>query len=290
MNKKNTLFLIAVMITVFGCGPKQLKGTEKITDVFGYKYIINMDTGTQAGNGIYLVANASVYNEHDSLVSDPNIGTWFSLDVPLRKEKSGSDMMKGFHKLSDGDSAVFIMLADTFFSKLNMNMPMPKNVKSGEYVKMYVQVIGLLDSSEYDYFLAKKEVQDKVLAQQMFQAYLRTANIVEEADANGIIKTIEKKGTGSSPKFGQEVSIHYICLTMSGKELENTYLKNEPYTFTLGSEGAIQGLNLALIYMKKGEKSRLVIPYYLAYGVEGLPGQVEPYTHLLMDVELLNFK
>lgn len=291
MRKINCLLVFTIFtLTFFSCGEKgPLKGYKKITKIFGYQILSDMTHGTKPGDGIYMVANAIVKTEQDSAVSEPNLGGGFTFQVPLRASKSGSDLMKGFQKLSEGDSAVFIMLADTFFSPLNFNMKLPANVKPGSYVKLYIQVLQLLDSSEYDVYMEEQEIQNKVMARQMFDAYISMAGITQEADNNGIIRIIEKEGSGKSPTFGDTVTIHMICLTMTGNEIANTYMEGVPDEFILGDSQMIDGLNFSLIKMKKGEKSRLIIPYYLAYKEQGAPG-VPPYTHLIMDVELLDFK
>jgi len=290
--KKINYLLPFVLLTVlfFSCGKKgPLKGYKKITKIFGYKILSDMTRGTQPGKGYFMVANAIVKTEQDSAVSEPNLGGGFTFQVPLRAVKPGSDLMKGFQKLSDGDSAVFIMLADTFFSPLNFNMKLPDNVKSGSYVKLYIQVLRLLDSTQYDMYVEEQEIQNKVLARQTFDAYLSLAGITQEPDNNGIIRIVEKKGSGKSPTFGQTVTINLICLTMTGQEIANTYMEGAPDEFILGDSQMIDGLNFSLIKMKKGEKSRLIIPYYLAYKEQGAEG-VPPYAHLIMDVELIDFK
>lgn len=290
MKKAFTPLLVIVFIMLLmACNNGPLKGYKKITNIFGYQMLSDMDTGTKPGNGIFMLANAIVKTELDSAVSEPNMGGGFIFQIPLKKPNGGSDLMKGFQKLSDGDSAVFIMLADTFFSKNNFNVKMPENVKPGSYVKLYIQVLELLDSNEYDLWVEQKEFENKVMARQMFDSYLQMAAITEAPDNNGIIRIIEKKGKGKSPEFGQTVTIHYVCLSMAGQEIENTYMKGKPVEYVLGDSKMIDGLNLSLIKMKKGEKSRLIIPYYLAYKEAGA-ANVPPYTHLIMDIELLDFK
>jgi hypothetical protein len=281
--------IIVFMVLLMACNKGPLKGYKKITPIFGYQILSDMDTGTKPGTGIFMLANAVVKTEQDSAVSEPNMGGGFIFQVPLKKPNGGSDLMKGFQKLSDGDSAVFMMLADTFFSKNNFNVQMPANVKPGSYVKLYIQVLELLDSNEYDVYLEQKDFENKVMARQMFDSYLQVAGITEAPDNNGIIRIVERKGKGKSPVFGQDVTIHYLCLSMAGQEIENTYMKGAPVEFTLGDSKMIDGLNLSLIKMQKGEKSRLIIPYYLAYKEAGA-ANVPPYTHLIIDLELLDFK
>lgn len=277
------------LLVITGCNQGPLKGYKKITPIFGYQFLSDMDDGTPAGKGVYMIANAIVTTENDSAVADKNLGGGFYMQIPLRKPLGGSDLMKGFQKLSEGDSAVFIMLADTFFSKLNMNVPMPANVSPGSYVKLYIDVIDLLDSNEYVTWLEEKELEDKAMAHQIFDAYLRTAGITQLPDNNGIIRMVEREGKGKSPEYGQTVAIHYICLSMAGDEIVNTYMEGSPLEFMLGDNQIIQGINLSLIKMKKGEKSRLILPYYLGYGAEGA-SRVPPYSNLLIDIELLDFK
>jgi hypothetical protein len=289
--KRSVPVFVCIIAVCFlmACNKGPLKGYKKITSIFGYQFLSDMDTGTKAGNGVFMLANAVVMTENDTAVSEPNMGGGFIFKVPLRKPFGGSDLMKGFQKLSDGDSAVFIMLADTFFSKGNFNTKMPDNVKSGSYVKLYIQVLELLDSAEYDRWLEEKEIENKIMARQMFDSYLEVSGITTPPDNNGIIRVVEKEGRGKSPIFGQLVTINYICLSMSGQEIRNTYMEGNPEVYRLGDTKMVDGLNLALIKMQKGEKSRLIIPYYLGYKEEGA-ANVPPYTHLIMEVELIDFE
>lgn len=290
IRKSIQYFALALCIgLLFSCEKGPLKGYKKITKIFGYQMLSDMDTGTAPGKGVLLIGNAVITTEQDTPVSEPNMGGGFLFEVPLRKPGGGSDLMKGFQKLSDGDSVVFIMLADTFFSKFNFNVKMPDNVKPGSYVKLYLQVTQLLDSVEYDYYLENKEIENKVMAHQMFDAYLKMSGITEAPDNNGIIRIVERKGKGPSPVFGQMVTVHFMCLSMAGQEIRNTYMEGAPEEYMLGDTKMVDGLNLSLIKMQKGEKARLIIPYYLGYKAEG-NAQVPPYTHLIMDVELIDFK
>jgi FKBP-type peptidyl-prolyl cis-trans isomerase FklB len=40
--------------------------------------------------------------------------------------------------------------------------------------------------------------------------------------------------------------------------------------------------------MGKGAKWRLYVPYELAYGAQGSPGGIPPYSALIFDVELID--
>jgi FKBP-type peptidyl-prolyl cis-trans isomerase len=149
-------------------------------------------------------------------------------------------------------------------------------------------VINLLDEEEYVRWQEEKETQDKAAAYGLFRSYLETVGVKNDPTGSGIVMVPEREGSGRNPKFGDRVLIHYMMVSFGGAELANTYKSGQPYDFTLGSSDVVYGLNEALLRMKKGGKARIYIPYYLAYGKDGVAGYVGPYTHLVMDVELLD--
>src|SRR5687768_9637975 len=101
MKKFSLLILPILVIVLASCNKGPLKGYKKITPVFGYKLLSDMDTGTQAGKGLYMLAYAQVTTMKDSAVANTNLGSGFNMQIPIRKTMPGSDLMKGFQKLSD---------------------------------------------------------------------------------------------------------------------------------------------------------------------------------------------
>lgn len=105
---------------------------------------------------------------------------------------------------------------------------------------------------------------------------------------SGLKYVVLKEGSGDkSPKYGQNVTVHYQGTFLNGKIFDSSILRGEPATFKIGQ--VIEGWNEALQTMKKGEKRTLIIPYQLGYGIHGYPGVIPPKTTLIFDVELLDF-
>lgn len=101
---------------------------------------------------------------------------------------------------------------------------------------------------------------------------------------------LEPGDTSDTVKVGDVVQIYYATWLIDSTLIDESagYLlgqRYEPFEFTVGSGGAIQGLEEAVTYMHPGGKANLVIPSEIAYGQSGsysVPG----FTTLLMQVEM----
>ncbi|WP_370280169.1 FKBP-type peptidyl-prolyl cis-trans isomerase [Pontibacterium sp.] len=90
---------------------------------------------------------------------------------------------------------------------------------------------------------------------------------------------------GEKPSASSKVRTHYHGTFIDGKVFDSSYDRGQPAEFPVG--GVIAGWTEALQLMTKGAKWRLYIPYNLAYGAQGSPGGIPPYSALVFDVELL---
>ena len=105
---------------------------------------------------------------------------------------------------------------------------------------------------------------------------------------SGLMYVVDKEGVESdSPKYGQNVTVHYEGSLLNGKIFDSSLARKEPATFRIGQ--VIEGWNEALQMMKKGEKRTLIIPPELGYGEYGYPGVIPPNAYLIFRVELLSF-
>jgi len=103
--------------------------------------------------------------------------------------------------------------------------------------------------------------------------------------ASGLQYKVITEGKGRTPKATDTVSTHYRGTFIDGNEFDSSYKRNQPAEF--GVTQVIAGWTEALQLMKEGGKLQLWVPYALAYGEQGRPPAIPPYSMLIFEVELL---
>lgn len=98
------------------------------------------------------------------------------------------------------------------------------------------------------------------------------------------------EGTGPEAKAGDNVTVQYVLVDYkSGKEIESSWERNEPFPFTLGSSSVIPGWEQGVEGMKAGGRRELIIPPELAYGPEGSP-PIGPNATLIFVVDMVEIE
>ncbi|GFY45782.1 peptidyl-prolyl cis-trans isomerase FKBP4 [Trichonephila inaurata madagascariensis] len=108
----------------------------------------------------------------------------------------------------------------------------------------------------------------------------------------GVKKQVMKPGNGDSfPKIGDKVSIHYVGWLMNEEHTKfDTSQDKEKFEFVVGRGSVIEGWELGVTTMKKGEVSLFVFHPHYAYGEAGFPPKVPPHMSLMFEIELLDWK
>ena len=96
-------------------------------------------------------------------------------------------------------------------------------------------------------------------------------------------------GTGNPPALGSEVVVHYDGYLLDGKKFDSSRDRGKPEVFRVGTGHVIKGWDEAISTMKRGEKRTLIVPWWLAYGVQG-KGPVPPRTTVVFDIELIDIR
>lgn len=103
--------------------------------------------------------------------------------------------------------------------------------------------------------------------------------------ASGLQYKITQPGTGKQPTAKSKVTVHYKGQFVDGKVFDSSLERGEPVQFAL--DKVLPGWTEAFPLFKEGTKATLYIPAKLAYGEQGIPGQIPGNSALIFDVELI---
>ena len=107
---------------------------------------------------------------------------------------------------------------------------------------------------------------------------------------SGLIWVPRRAGEGPKPTIGDEVLVHYEGSLLDGTVFDSSYERNEPLRFRVGIGDVILGWDEAFMNMRKGDKRTLILPHWLAYGVNGRDPRIPPRATLVFEVELLEIR
>jgi peptidylprolyl isomerase len=138
--------------------------------------------------------------------------------------------------------------------------------------------------------IAQKAKDELVNRNETFKTLMLSKYPNAKQTPSGLMYVVEKEGEGPHPKAGQTVTVHYTGTFLDGTKFDSSVDRGQPFSFTCGKKQVIAGWDEGLQLMNKGSKFKLLVPYWLGYGDRGHPAGIPPKTHLIFDVELIDFK
>jgi FKBP-type peptidyl-prolyl cis-trans isomerase len=94
-------------------------------------------------------------------------------------------------------------------------------------------------------------------------------------------------GTGATVASGDQVVVNYLGMTWEGKEFDNSFDRNEAFSFKVGGGEVIPGWDQGLVGQVVGSRVLLGIPSALGYGAQGAGADIPPNTALLFVVDVV---
>ncbi|MDO9512349.1 MAG: FKBP-type peptidyl-prolyl cis-trans isomerase [Bacteroidales bacterium] len=282
--KKNLFFLSLVFIAaglLVSCG--KYPGFKKTDTGLFYKFHVESgDTAKPRVNDLMKLALS--YGTKDSTLMPVTDNFMLPLLAPMFK----GDIYEGFAMMAKGDSATFIVQADSFYTKI-VRQPRPEFIDSTAVLYFQVKMIEFMSQEE---MMKRKQEENAALEQEEMKKmtdYLTANNITTQPTASGIIYIETKKGNGAKPTIGKSVKVHYTGTLLDGTKFDSSFdhPNQEPIEFEIGTGRVIQGWEEGIAMMNKGGKARLIIPSKLAYG-ERAQGPIPAFSTLVFEVELVD--
>lgn len=288
--KKNLINFCAAVSLFLSCADNQPnKNFETMPSGLEYLFVEKTENITECKPGDVWNLDITYYNSADSLLfTSKDVAAAFMMKVPEKNTVEGS-VEEGILLMNKGDSAVFKVDAETFFKK-SRKIDVPQYILPDEKLTFHVRLKNIIDGNEYQKGI--DEWIDKMNAQEllMIKDYLERENIQAAKIDSGVYKQVLKEGRGNALAAGKTVTVNYTAHFIDGREFDNTYVRQEPFKFLLGSGKTVAGFEIALSSMKKGEKSLFVIPSKQGYGPDGRKGIIPKFATLIFEVEMVDFE
>ena len=105
---------------------------------------------------------------------------------------------------------------------------------------------------------------------------------------SGLHYSIVEKGIGEYPGKNDVITVHQRCQLINGTIIEDTYRENKPSEVKISE--LIDGYKEGVLLMNKGARYKFFIPSELAWGKSGTGNKIPPFSVLIFDVRLIDFR
>jgi FKBP-type peptidyl-prolyl cis-trans isomerase len=290
MKQLTKLIFALVAVAALGVACSKYPGFKKDVTGFYYKYYeINKDSLQPVTGDV--VEMVYTLRTKDSVLLD---------HVPLMDIVSESlfkgDIYDALRTMHLGDSATFIMNADTFFHYF-WGQPFPYDKKD---LYFDLKLKNITPKEEYERQQAVQAQMYEAMIEELrleeedlIQDYIATHKIKAKATENGLYLQKNSVGKGKAIKSGATVKVHYTGKLLDGSVFDSSLERGEPIMLVVGSGQVIPGWEEALLLMKGGDRATVIVPSKMAYGRRGFRGErgetiIPPYTPLLFEMEVVS--
>ena len=304
-----TISLCALIAAgMISCNKSKYEGYQVTDAGLHYKFFKQNDKAKKPRVGDVLMLDMIYATEKDSTLFDSR-KQGESIMVPLELPSHKGGIEEGFAMMAEGDSASFIVLADSLFMKTFGAKKLPPFVDAGTGIKFYLKLKQVRTKEDIEKEREKLNAEkaarnEKLKAEEpiKLEAYLKAKGITAKPLPSGLIYVETKAGSGPLAKDSSNVKVNYVGRLIDGTlfdtnnekiaKAENRYQEGrpyEPFAFQLGVTPLIQGWTEGMKLMKAGGEATLIIPSSLGYG-DADQGIIGPFSTLVFEVEMLEVK
>jgi FKBP-type peptidyl-prolyl cis-trans isomerase len=283
---KNLKIIIACLLFAsFAQAQKAVKYSKSKTT--GLSYVMHKSNkGPKLKLDDVVTLNLKYITSKDSIVFD----SWKMgkpIQLKIAKSSFKGDLMDGLTLLTVGDSASFLINADSLFTK-TFAAPRPAFIDSSSFLSFTVKVISTTTDAALKAEELKAEKENAMKENEVIAKYIADKQMTPSKSSSGLMYIISEPGAGEQAQAGKTVKVHYTGRLLDGTKFDSSLDRNEPIEFKLGQGMVIKGWDEGIALLKVGGKALLIIPSDLAYGSRGAGGVIPPFSPLTFEVELVS--
>lgn len=142
----------------------------------------------------------------------------------------------------------------------------------------------------------KESVKDLLLQENQYiieDEHLQIDELIARYDwdtkrsGTGLRYMIYKNGKGKQAEIGKTVTVQIEIRLINGQAID---IENNEIEFKIHRSENINGLEEGVLKMREGDRAKLVIPSYLAYGLSGYDDKIPMRSTLIIDAELISVR
>jgi len=300
---KFSSLLVCTILAVVNCFAGGVKPEYKTDPATGVKYLFYKQDkkGLKPAMGDIAFIRIVFKRDDDSLLFDSRAGghndSTGTLPLTLKSSFHGS-LEQGIAMMAVGDSAGFLINADSVYLKIFKRKTLPPFIKSGSELKFYIKLVRFetaeqLKDEQYTMIEKRRADMKKMHSAEAdsIKKYLTDKNVKVRPTMVDSMYILRRTGTPGAPiNEGDSVELKYTGMYLDGTVFDQSDKGD-------GSKGTVKILyrhNAQLIKgwlevletMHQGEKMRFLLPSSMAYGSSGNK-TIKPYTPLLFEIEIV---
>lgn len=269
------VMVMLVALTVVACSSKYAGYDKSDTGLYYKLFKVSKDT-VKARIGDYVSLDMR-YTYKDSTLFDSKkaMGEPVRFQVPPSDFKG--DIYEGIRMMSAGDSASFIINADSLFKKTFRQPSRPPFIDSNSVIYFHITLHSVSNP-------AGMKANEQVL----LKKYIEDKKITVAPQPSGLYYIETVAGKGKAIDTGYWVKAQFKVSLIDGKEIFSSYERPEPMEFECGKKFDTPGFEEGITKMLKGGKATFIVPSEIAFGEEGRGNIVPPYSTIIYDVEVID--
>ena len=216
-----------------------------------------------------------------------------SMLFPVKFPVFLGDIYEAVTLLSEGDSAKFLIPADSMYNRI-FKKPLPPSVTEGSSLDFTIKVEWI--KAQQDVPIPEQTVKLNVLQrskdEEAIEAYFNKNELDFKRTDSGVFIHVMSESGNNLIKKGQTLTMNYTGMYVNGQIFETTIKENgdhQPITVVSGNEQVIKGWEESFLELRAGSTYRIGVPSKQAFGVRGR-GIVPSNTVLIFEINIITVK
>jgi len=301
--KFSSVFVL-ILLAVVNCSAGDVTSGYKTDSATGVKYLFykHDNRGAKPVMGDIAYIRVQYKTENDSLLFDSHAGahTDSTSVIPITlKANYHACLEEGLAMMAAGDSASFLVNADSIYYKAFRLITLPSYIRAGSYIKFYVKLVRFqtpmqLKQEQYAKIVKHREEMEKMQKAEAdsIEKYLVKNKIKIKPTLVDSFYVLERTGLGGRPvNEGDSVEMKYTGMFLDGTVFDQSDKGDGgKTTYKLlykRNDQLIRGWLEILPTMHEGEKVKFLLPSSMAYGYIGAGKNIPPYAPLIFEIEVV---